>query len=134
MQQKLNARTITTLTAGQDGGVALAAPPTILSNEDVTHTGKRFAIQRRLGPAASVVMSANGKDGQEEEEEVYTIKKQEETFQDPTVLAFRRLKYFFGRVTVGLGPGMQPFVYDFSPAWPDDTSAIATVSVQYPMG
>mmetsp|Transcript_92516 Transcript_92516/g.169787 ORF Transcript_92516/g.169787 Transcript_92516/m.169787 type:complete len:280 (+) Transcript_92516:88-927(+) len=65
-------------------------------------------------------------------EEKFKVQTQE--YQDPTKLAFRKLAVFFGKVTVGLGPGMKPIVEDFPPSWPDDTSAMASAKVKFPVG
>ena len=45
-----------------------------------------------------------------------------------------RSRYFFGRVTVGLGPGMKPISDVLAPAFKDDTSALGVVEVSLPMG
>lgn len=44
------------------------------------------------------------------------------------------VRYFFGRVTVGLGPGMKPISDVLAPAFKDDTSALGVVEVSLPMG
>ena len=55
-------------------------------------------------------------------------------YQDPTTLSFRNTKYFFGRVTVGLGPGMKPMDEIFNPGFKGDTSSLGVVEVPLPMG
>lgn len=55
-------------------------------------------------------------------------------YQDPTSLEFRNTKYFFGRVTVGLGPGLKPYNEIFNPSWKDDSSSLGVVEVPFPMG
>jgi hypothetical protein len=66
-------------------------------------------------------------------EEVFTV-GDTDTFEDPTTLEFRDLLNFFGRVTVGLGPGMKPFEKVFEPSWEFDESQLATVKVDISKG
>ena len=55
-------------------------------------------------------------------------------YQDPTTLSFRNTKYFFGRVTVGLGPGMKPMDEILNPGFKCDTSSLGVVELPLPMG
>jgi hypothetical protein len=57
-----------------------------------------------------------------------------ETFEDPTELEFRDLLNFFGKVTVGLGPGMKPLDWSFEPTWEFDESQLSTVKVDITQG
>jgi hypothetical protein len=67
------------------------------------------------------------------EEEMVTIGS--ETYQDPTVIAFRNLLNFFGTVTVGLGPGMKPLSETFECSYPDyEDSQLTTVKLDFPLG
>uniref|UniRef100_A0A7S1U795 PDZ domain-containing protein n=1 Tax=Phaeomonas parva TaxID=124430 RepID=A0A7S1U795_9STRA len=52
----------------------------------------------------------------------------------PKALEFTRTKYFFGRVTVDLGPEFKPLDQVLDPSFSDDNSALATVQVPLPMG
>lgn len=82
-------------------------------------------INSHLGQRASVTQM-NDKPGEE------TFEVQTQEFEDPLTLKFRKLAVFYGRVKVGLGPGMQPIEEVFEPSWPDDTSAMATARIPFP--
>lgn len=115
-------------------GTAVAFSPIVVRARAIglgTVTPSKSGIPGRHG-LQSLAAENGVQQSDEAKDESFSVS--EKGYQDPTTLTFRKLRYFFGQVKVGLGPGMKPMDLELEASFADDTSGVAAVRLAFPMG